>query len=102
MFDKMKDLYSMQKQAKAIKAKLASIHIEAEVDWVIVTMSAEMELISIYIPDNLMELSNKSILQSTILKAISKAKKKAEEISAQEMKSVLWGMWLWWMLWGNN
>ncbi len=99
MFDKMKDLYNMQKQAKAIKAKLASIHIEAEVDWVIVTMSAEMELISISIPDNLMDISSKKLLENAIIKATAKAKKKAEEISAQEMKSVLWWMWLWWMFW---
>lgn len=99
MFDKIKDLYNMQKQAKAIKAKLASIHIEAEVDWVTVVMSAEMELISINIPEHLLEPSKKKDLENAIIKAVAKAKKKAEEISAQEMKWVLGSMWLWWLPW---
>jgi len=49
-------------------------------------MSAEMEIISIHIPDELMDVSKKSALQAAILKAIEKAKKKAEEISAEKMK----------------
>ncbi len=99
MFDKIKDLYNLQKQAKAIKSKLASIHIEAEVDWVLVVMSAEMELISINTPDALLNPSRKKDLESAIVKAIAKAKKKAEEISAQEMKWVLGWMWLGWLPW---
>lgn len=99
MFGKIKDLYNLQKQAKAIKAQLAAIHIESEVDWVIVTMSAEMEVISIFIPDEMMEVSKKWLLQSAIIKAIAKAKKKAEEISAEKMKWVLWDMWMWWLPW---
>lgn len=99
MFWKFKDLYNLQKQAKTIKSQLASIHIESEVDWVIVVMSAEMELLSIKIPDELMDISKKSILQNAILKAIEKAKKKAEEISAEKMKWILWEMWMWWLPW---
>ncbi|HIP21506.1 MAG TPA: hypothetical protein EYG72_00890, partial [Candidatus Pacebacteria bacterium] len=53
MFKQMKDMYKMQKEAKAIKAELASIHIEAEVDGVIVIVAADQELISIEIPDEL-------------------------------------------------
>lgn len=97
MLGQMKDLYNLQKQAKAIKKELASIHIEAEVDWVIVVMSAEMEIISINILDELMSVSKKDALQSAILKAIAKAKKKAEEISAEKMKWVLGSMWMWGM-----
>ncbi len=99
MLGKMKDLYNLQKQAKTIKKQLASIHIEAEVDWVVVVMSAEMEIISIHIPDELMDVSKKSALQAAILKAIEKAKKKAEEISAEKMKWVLGSMWMWGMPW---
>ena len=90
----MKDLYNLQKQAKTIKKELASIHIEAEVDWVVVTMSAEMELVSIEIPDELMELSKKRALTEAILKATDKAKKKAEQVAAEKMKWVMWGMWM--------
>ena len=99
MFSKMKDLYNLQKQAKAVKAQLAAIHIESEVDWVVVTMSAEMLVISIQIPDELMDLSKKWALQIAIVKAIEKAKKKAEEISAEKMKWVLWDMGMWGLPW---
>jgi len=93
----MKDLYNLQKQAKAVKKELAAIHIEAEVDWVVVTMSAEMELMNVEIPDEMMELPKKRALSSAILKACEKAKKKAEQVAAEKMKWVMWGMWIPWM-----
>lgn len=97
MLWQMKDLYNLQKQAKTIKKELASIHIEAEVDGVVVTMSAEMELISIEIPDEMMELSKKSLLSNAIIKASEKAKKKAEQVAAEKMKWVMWWMGIPWM-----
>ena len=101
MLWKMKDLYNMQKQAKAIKKELSAIHIEAEVDWVVVTMTAEMEIVSIVIPDEMMGAWNNARLAEAVKGAISKAKKKAEQISAEKMKAMMWDMWLWlpWM-WG--
>lgn len=89
MLWQMKDLYNLQKQAKAVKKELSAIHIEAEVDWVVVTMSAEMELISVEIPDEMMDLSKKKALSDAILKATEKAKKKAEQVAAEKMKWVM-------------
>lgn len=93
------DLYNLQKQAKQIKKELSAIHIEAEVEWVIVTMTAEMVVISIHIPENLMGEGNANRLWIIIVKAIAKAKEKAEQISAEKMKGLMWNMgipWLWW------
>ena len=89
MFQKMKDLYNMQKQAKAIKKELASIHIEAEVDGVVAVVSAEQEVISLEIPDDLVALEKKQRLQKAILDSIKKAMKKAQEIAAEKMKGVM-------------
>jgi len=88
----MKDLYKMQKEAKAIKKELASIHIEAEVDGVVVIVSADQELVSIEIPDELLNIDSKVKLTKAIMKAHSKAFKKAQEVSADKMKGLMGGM----------
>ena len=92
MFKQMKDMYKMQKEAKAIKAELASIHIEAEVDGVVVIVAADQELISIEIPDELATPEKKVILAKTIIKAHAKAAKKSQEVSAEKMKGLMGGM----------
>ena len=85
----MKDMYKMQKEAKAIKKELASIHVEAEVDDVVVVVSAEQELISVDIPESMMEGSEKVKLQNAIVAATKKAMKKAQEIAAEKMKGIM-------------
>ena len=52
IFDKAKDAYQLQKQAKAIKEELKKTHIEAEDGGVTVTVSGEQELISVAISDD--------------------------------------------------
>ena len=89
MFSKMKDMYKMQKEAKAIKKELASIHVEAEVDDVVVVVSAEQELISVDIPESMMEGNEKIKLQNAIVAATKKAMKKAQEIAAEKMKGIM-------------
>ena len=56
MFGKMKDMYNMQKQAKQIKDDLKKVHVEAEVDGITVTVSGEMDIVKIDIPESAMEL----------------------------------------------
>ena len=97
MLGQMKDMYKLQQQAKKMKDELDWIHIRAEVDWVTVMMTAWMDLISIEYPDELMEVSKKWKLAEATKEALAKAKKKAEEVSAERMKWIMWGMWLPWM-----
>jgi DNA-binding protein YbaB len=92
MFKQMKDMYKLQKDAKAIKKELASIHIEAEVDGVVVVVSAEQETISIDIPDEMMQVENKKKLAKAIIEATKKATKKAQEIAAEKMKGIMGAM----------
>ncbi len=89
MFKQMKDMYKMQKEAKAIKKELAQIHVEAEVDGVVVLVSAEQELMSVEIPDELASVDNKNKLQKAIVAATKKATKKAQEIAAEKMKGIM-------------
>lgn len=92
MFQQAKDLYKMQKEAKAIKKELASIHIEAEVDTVIVVVAADQELVSIDIPEEMMTPENKNKVQAAIIKAHAKASKKSQEVAAEKMKGLMGGM----------
>jgi len=86
MFDKAKDLYKLRKQAKDIKKQLKNVHIEANVKGVVVTVNAEMEVMSILIPD---ELTNNKLIAEYIKEATNKATKKAQLVAAEKMKSVM-------------
>ncbi|MDX9970868.1 MAG: YbaB/EbfC family nucleoid-associated protein [Candidatus Gracilibacteria bacterium] len=87
MFEKAKDLYKLQKQAKEIKKKLKATHIEAEESGVIVTIDGEQEVQNIEISDEAMQ--NKKKLQESIVKGFNKAIKKSQQIGADLMKEVM-------------
>lgn len=92
MFGKMKDMFKLQQQAKKIKKELKKIHVEAEENGVIVVVTAEQELVSIDIPEEMMGAENKSKLEKSIVIAMQKAMKKAQEISAEKMKAIMGDM----------
>lgn len=92
-FSKARDMYSLQKQTKAIKKDLKNIHIEANVDGVTVIVTGEQEFLSVAIADmtwNELKGSEygKRKMEETFLKACNKAMKKAQEIAAGKMKGV--------------
>lgn len=90
IFGQMKDLYKMQKEAKKIKEKLKKMHIEAEMDGVVVTINGEQEIINITISDE--ALTHKTSLEENLRKAINKAIKKGQQIAADEMKGIMGDM----------
>jgi DNA-binding protein YbaB len=83
----VKDLYKLQKQAKDVQKKLENIHIEAEENGVVVTFNAKQEPISVKIADSALE--NKPKLEESILNALKKGLKKAQEIAAVNMKDIM-------------
>lgn len=87
VFQQAKDMYKLQKEAKAIKKELANIHIEAEEDGVVVTINAEMEVINVTISDEAAQ--DKSRLEKNLVKAFNKGLKKGQEIAAEKMKGVM-------------
>lgn len=89
MFDKAKDLYKLQKQAREIKGKLKNTHIEAEQDGVVVTVSGEQEVINVAISDEAM--NDKKKLEKTLEIVFNKAVKKSQQIGAEMMKDVMGG-----------
>lgn len=90
MLGQMGDMYKLQKEAKKIKKELAKTHIFSEVNGVKVTVTAEQEVIAIDIMDDSI-LENKKLLEKSILEATNKAFKKAQQIAAEKMKSVMGG-----------
>jgi len=100
MFDKVKDLYKLQKQAKEVKKKLGNLHIEAEIEGVKVTINGEQEVILVEINDN--APIDKKRLGEAITKCFNKAIKKSQQIAADEMKDVMGGMGLGGLLNGNK
>ena len=90
MFDKAKNLYKLQKQAREIKAKLKNTHIEAENEGVVVIINGEQEIVSIRLTDE--ALQNKEKLQTNIVNCLNKAVKKSQQIGAELMKEVMGDM----------
>jgi len=88
VFDKAKDLYKMQKEARKIKKKLANIHIEAEADGVVITINGEQTVIKTEIKDKSL-LSDQPKLETALTTAFNKAIKKSQEIAAEEMKDIM-------------
>ena len=91
--DKAKNAYKLQKEAKAIKEELKKTHIEAEEGGITVTVTGEQEIVSISIPDDKWnELKNaefgKKHVETSVLRAVNKGVKKAQEIGSERMKGV--------------
>lgn len=91
VFDKAKDLYALQKQAKQIKDELKKIHIEAETDGIKLVVDGEQHFISAEVMFE-MEAGLKKKIEKAFVDAANKAVKKSQEIGAEKMKAVMGGM----------
>ncbi len=89
MFNQMKDLYKMQKQAKEMKKILKTIEVEAEEDGVLVVVNAAQDIVSVEIGESLLQPNNKKRIEKNILTALQRANKKAQEVAAEKMKPLM-------------
>jgi nucleoid-associated protein EbfC len=87
MFDKVKDMYHLQKQARQLKKDLKNTHIEAEVDGVTVVVDGEQEVISVNFGEE--AAKNPKKLAENIVKALNKGIKKSQQIAAEKMKPIM-------------
>lgn len=90
MLDKFKDMYEWQKKAKQVKKELKNIHIEAEVDGVIVIINGEQDVLEIKIPESM--AGNMKGLADILVKCTNKAIKKSQQVAADMMKDIMGGM----------
>lgn len=92
MFDKFKDLYKMQKQAKQLKQELKNIHIEGESDGITCVFDGQQNPVSVAIAENTFPGIEPHLLrkiENAILKALVKTIKKTQEVSAAKMKTIM-------------
>ncbi len=87
MFDKAKNLYKLQKQAREIKEKLGNTHIEAENEGVSVIINGEQEVIEVHLTDEC--LQDKKTLEKNLVNCMNKAVKKSQQIGAELMKDIM-------------
>lgn len=92
MFNQMKDLYKLQKQAKEMKKVLKTIEVEAEENGIVVVVNAAQDLISIDIPQEMLTADNKKNIEKSIQAAFARAIKKSQEVAAEKMKPLMGGM----------
>ena len=88
--DQAKDMYKLQKQAKEIKNKLKNIHVEAEANGVVVTVTGEQNFVDCKIPEAL--AGDTVRIGKSVVEAANKAVKKSQEIAAENMKEMMGGM----------
>ena len=85
-----KDMYKLQKQAKQIKKELKNIHIESEVDGVVITVDGEQHFLDVKIAEAI--AGDAKRMGKAFLEAANKAIKKSQTIGAEKMKDVMGGL----------
>ena len=95
------DIRGMMKQAQAMQAKMQAAQAEletAEVEgaagggMVRVTATAKGQVKNVSIDDSLMKPEEKEILEDLLVAALEDARKKAERVAEEKMKSVTAGL----------
>jgi DNA-binding protein YbaB len=85
VFQKARDMYRLQKQAKQAKKDLRNIHIEAEHKGVKVVVSGEQKVISVMIADDV----PREKIGEYLKEALNRALQKSQVVSAEKMKGVM-------------
>ena len=90
----MKQAQQLQKKISEAQEKLKSIDVEGSSGGglVRVIVSAKGDLKKINIDETIIKPQEKEIIEDLILAAINDAKKRAEEVSAEEMKKLTGGI----------
>ena len=93
MFDKMKELMEMKRQAERIKKELDSSLVEVnEVSGIKIVVNGSQTFKSLEIDDALIQSSNKKQLEASLLRGVNEAVKKSQNLAAQKLKAVMPGL----------
>lgn len=86
MFDKMKQLMEMKKQADRLKKELDAVVIEvADVRGIKITVTGAQEFRGLEIDESFLNAGNKKRLEADLLKSLNSAVKKVQQAAAQKM-----------------
>jgi DNA-binding YbaB/EbfC family protein len=91
MFDKMKQLMEMKKQADRIKKELDSATVEANEGGIKIVMTGSQTVQSVEIDDNLLKAENKNRVEKDLVKSLNSAIRKSQSLAAEKMKAVMPG-----------
>lgn len=92
MFDQMKKLMEMKKQADILKRELDATMIQTEdVAGIKIKINGSQQFQTIEISSEKLHADNKARLESDLLKSLNMAMKKSQEAAALKMKNLLPG-----------
>jgi DNA-binding YbaB/EbfC family protein len=92
MFDKMKELMEMKKQADQIKKELDGLVIEyTDVRNVKIVINGSQDIKSVEIEESFINPANKKRLEADVMRAFNGAIKKSQHAAAQRMKNLMPG-----------
>lgn len=86
MFDQMKQMMEMKRQADRIKKELDALIIEAnDVSGIDIEITGSQTIRSINIDEDLIKPENKARLEKDLLRSLNAAVKKSQTMAAQKM-----------------
>ncbi|MEI6040550.1 MAG: YbaB/EbfC family nucleoid-associated protein [Candidatus Berkelbacteria bacterium] len=90
MLDKAKQLWELQKKAKAIQKELKETEVEAKAASGLVTVvfNGEQHVQSIEIDESLLRPENKRDLEKALQQAIAEALSRVQAIAGEKMKAI--------------
>ena len=92
MFDNMKQLMEMKRQADQLKRQLDALMIESEdVKGIKIVMNGSMDIKSVELADDILSRQDKRRLESDLLRSFNAVIKKAQVKAAENMKGMLPG-----------
>lgn len=92
MFDKVKQLMEMKKQADQIKKDLEAVIVSSdEVRGIKVTINGAQHIQSIEIEDYLLKAENKKRLEQDLARSFNAAVAKSQKVAASKMKDLMPG-----------
>jgi len=89
MFDKMKQLMEVKKQAELIKQELENTTIDIQdVQGIQLSITGAQKFKSVHIDESLLNSANKGQFEQDLLKSLNAAIKKSQDAGTQKMKDV--------------
>jgi len=94
MLDKAKQLYDLQKKARAIQKELKETEVEANSNdgFVTVVFNGEQHLVELEINEEALKPENKKTLENDLRNAISQAIARSQALAAEKTKAMIGDM----------
>jgi len=89
MFDKMKQLMEMKKQAEQMKRDLEAMVVEVnEVNGIKITINGTQRFQSLELDENFHKSTDKEKMQADLLRSVNAAINRSQDVATQRMKEV--------------